>query len=348
MIYGNGTAQAAEAKSFLHDLTCIAGLRSSNQRTNGPIAFSSSDSSAAYTVCDEVINRAFNDIDSAINKLSGVYVKEHLTKARAGDKYWTSKDIAIALVYLAECLNLYWDDLNATTYEVDAFKKTFFGKTVETYGRFASVAQQAQANAPTSSTPTSNAPKATRASRTPGATAKNPYKTSGPQSGNVRGLQGAAGVKVYANGNEVFKIIGSNSASKNIPTVFVRPLSPSGAAGATTNKIFVNSGNGYTDCACWFDDLSDANNFLVKVLNNSTIPAGISNLHVVKTKADPNGYFMIDTEYGICAIQASKLNEALAEAVIDEDLDEENGWEKVGARITNEEYEALTQSMLKY
>ena len=56
---------------------------------------------------------------------------------------------------------------------------------------------------------------------------------------------------------------------------------------------------------------------------------------------------MIGTEYGICAIQASKLNEALAEAITEDcATDEDNGWERVGERITNEEFEARTQAYI--
>jgi hypothetical protein len=35
---------------------------------------------------------------------------------------------------------------------------------------------------------------------------------------------------------------------------------------------------------------------------------------VAKQKADPNGYFKVETDYGIAYIKASKLNEAMEEA----------------------------------
>ena len=347
-VYSKGSADAAAAKSFLHDLTCIAGFRSNNQRTNGPLAFTSKQAAAATALCNEVINRSFNDVDAAIFSLSGTYVKAHLTKPRAADRAWWSEDIATALVYLAECLNIYWNDLNATTYEVNAFKKTILGKKVEEYGRFASTLQNAAANAPTTTgipTKTSRAPKA-KASTTNTGAVKSTYKSTGPQSSKIRDLQGTPGTKVYANGPLVYKIVGTNASSKNTPSVFVRPISASGATGST-NKIFVNSGNGYTDCTCWFDDPNEANDFLAKVLSNCTIQAGISNLHVAKAKADQNGYFMIGTEYGVCAIQASKLNEALEEDLI-ENFDTENTvWDRAYADASDDDKQELNYYMRK-
>jgi hypothetical protein len=243
---------------------------------------------------------------------------------------------------MAECLGLYWDDLNATQYEIDTFKKTLLGQAVDSFDRFAS-------KIPVPKQP--RAPRSTTAGT--GSVPNNTYKSSGPQSANIRDLHGTAGVKVYAQNTEVYRIIGTNSASKNIPTVFVKPLSPSGNLNGT-NKVFVSSGNGYTDCACWFDDLNAAQDFLSKVLANASITNNISNLHIVRNKPDSNGYFLVGTEFGECAISAKKLNEALvettdeAELMEQTELEEDNGWERVGKRITKEEFDALSQSMLKY
>lgn len=347
----NSAAERSAAKSFLHDLTCIAGLRSSSQRTNGVPMMSSNMSNVAYDVCNEVLKRAFNDVDSSIKALSGVTALDSLTKqSRCNSISWSATDVARALVYLAECLDLYWDDLNASVYEVDTFKKTLLGAAVEKYQRFTSNLQAAtQAVAQTAT-----APRAASA-RTPRGQGTSSQKPVGPQSANVRDLKGTPGTKLSANGSVVYRIIGDNSTSRNVPTVFVRPLSSSGAKGST-NKIFINSGNGYTDMACWFDDRRDADDFLAKVLGNFTLPANISNLRVVQSKADSNGYFIVGTELGECAIRARQLNEALKESIdddydtvpLEEDDEEENGWEKVGARMTNEEFNALMDSMLKY
>lgn len=354
-VYSKNSADARAAKSFLHDLTCVAGLRGNNQRTNenGSLSMSSYYSNAALELCNEVLNRSFNDVDTSIRKLDGLSVKADLTKTRAKTKTWTADEIATALVYLAECLNLYWDDVNATQYEIDSFKDTILGKKVELYGRFTSVLQAAQAAAPTSNINTS-APRS-RTNRAAGQPPKNNYKSTGPQSGNVRDLHGTPGQKVYAQNNVVFRIVGTIANSKNVASAFVRPLTPSGATGST-NKVFVNSGNGYTDCVCWFDDLHEANIFFTKLTNSSNVKNNITNLQIVKNKPDNNGYYLVGTEFGECAISAKKLNEALGEAVEDaadidtesDILEEDNGWERVGAKLTREEFRELTQSMLKY
>lgn len=352
-VYAKNSADARAAKSFLHDLACVSGLRSNNQRSNGngSLSISTFYSTTAQELCDEVLNRGFNDVDAAIRKLDGLQVSSDLTKARPKLKTWSADEIATALVYLAECLNLYWDDLNATQYELDAFKDTILGKKVAAYGRYTSVLQAQMANAPTSNIGTNK----TTTSRTAGQPPKNNYKSTGPQSGNVRDLHGTPGQKVFAQGNTVFRIVGTIANSRNVASAFVRPLSPTGASGST-NKVFVNSGNGYTDCICWFDDINEVNSFYTKLVNNANIKSNITNLQIVKNKPDTNGYYLVGTEYGECAIAAKKLNEALGEAVEDisesiadaDVLEEDNGWERVGARITKEEYEKLTQNMLKY
>ena len=101
--------------------------------------------------------------------------------------------------------------------------------------------------------------------------------------------------KVYAEGPFIYKIIGDNPQSKNTPNVFIKPLSASGASGST-NKILFSSGNGYTDCTCYFDDPNDAQEGLFLSWNskNNRVPANAIKLThvVVKNKADANGYFL--------------------------------------------------------
>ena len=351
-IYTKGSAEANAAKSFLHDLTYVAGVRTDNQRTNCAVGMSSYSKSASI-VCDEVLNRAFNDVDSAINNLSYISVPDHLTKARYGTKTWHASEIATALVYLAECLNLFWDDLNATPYQVDAFKKTILGQEVFNRGRVTSVLQTAIANAPVASAPATSRTRTPRASGGAGTSSSgtgSSQKPVGPQSANARDLKGTPGNKLIANGSSVFRIIGDATNSSNTPKVFVRPLDSNGAAGST-NKVFFNSGQGYRDYTCWFDDVHDAKQFLEKIQNAGRVPANISNPRVVERKADARGYFIVGTEFGPCAISAYQLNEELREMLENMenvDVEEDNGWERVGQRMTNEDFDALQTNMLKY
>lgn len=300
-IFTTPEAEAA-AKAWLHDLTLAAGLHSNNKRSYSN-AFSNFNRSGfkqdAVVVCDELVNRDFNNIDSNIRSLSHYGFYTPLTGSSQRSKYLKPEAIAKAIVYMAELLNIYWDDTIRTPFEVDEFKKTLLGSAVYKYGRYISaIKDKATRNTSSSS------------SRAPGQPPKNNYKQSGPQSGNVRDLIGNPGEKVIAEGNFIYKIIGDNPQSKNTPNVFVKPLSASGATG-NTNKIFISSGNGYTDCTCYFDDPNDAQDFLNKIENAGRVPVNVTNLRVVKNRADANGYFLVGTEFGTCAISAKTLNEAL-------------------------------------
>lgn len=286
----------------------------------------------AKVICDELINRDFANIDSAIHtirKWMPIYNGERSPK---------SEDIAKMIVYAAELLGLYWDDTLKTPYETDEFRKTLLGSAVFKYNRLISAIK----DKPTKASSSTGGGAQTK---TPGQPPQNNYKQSGPQSGNVRDLKdlnggvGTPGMKVTAKGPYIFRIIGENDQSKNTPNVFIKPLSASGATGST-NKIFFSSGNGYTDCTCWFDDENDAQDFLDKIIANGRVPANVTNPRVVKKAADKNGYFLVGTEFGIVAVSARTLNEALTEAMNNKE-DLTGGWEKATASYTKEELEDL-------
>lgn len=324
------------AKAWLHDLTLAAGVRSKNQRPNGSAKFSSGFVQNATIVCNEVINRDFANVDQAVRGLSHIRFDANMDPAgRSSWKSFKPEGIAKSLVYLAELLGIYWDDTIRTPYEIDEFKNTMLGAAVYKYNRYISAIPSKSRRASSSGTAQTSNGGAAASAQPP----KNGYKQSGPQSGNVRDLQGNPGEKVYAEGNFIYKIIGDNPQSKNIPNVFVKPLSASGAVGQT-NRIFISSGNGYTDCTCYFDDPNDATAFLNKILQKYTLPSNITNLRVVKNKADSNGYFLVGTEFGVCAVSAKTLNEALSESV-NETLDRKVDWEKATAGYKQEELDEL-------
>jgi hypothetical protein len=348
-VFRKGSMDARKAKAFLHDITFAAGLRSNNQRQNGSVSLPSNLIPSADAVCKEVINRAFNDVDSDIRNLTYVDFGDSLTSARLKAIRFDTDEVARALVYLAECLNVYWDDLNASVHEKETFSKTILGRAVQSYGRFTSMINttpSAAAQMPTANNAGGTSSPRQSSPRVPGQPPKNGYKSSGPQSANVRDLQGTPGSKVFAQGGTVYRIIGDDSQSKNIPTAFVRPLTASGATGST-NKVYVNSGNGYTDCVCWFDDLSEAQSFLNKVVANTTIKSSITNLRIVRNNPDANGYFLVGTEYGVCAISAKKLNEALEETLIEEIDTENTCWDKQCSESSVENKKELQYYMRK-
>lgn len=345
------TTPAAEtaAKAWMHDVMVTAGILSSSQRSGAgselyfsyyhdvPVADSTK-------ICDELINRDFMNIDSSINKLSGYRFFPSLNTASSAKKYSTDA-IAKAIVYCAECFGLYWDDTIRTPYEIEEFKKTILGEAVYKYGRYISAIKDKSTKAKASNAG-AGTPRA--ASSAP----QNGYKQSGPQSGNVRGLLGNPGDKVFADGPVSYRIEG-DKIQTNTPRVFIKPLTASGAAG-NSNKVYISSGNGYTDCTCYFDDPNEAQNFLNKVLQdlNTLIQekraiAGISNLHVAKVKSDPNGYFLVSTEYGACAVSAKTLNEALTEAVKEDETVRTPSWEKATEGYSRADIEELHTWMRK-
>jgi hypothetical protein len=324
------------AKALLHDITLAAGIRTNSQRTGRSArygqSFSSSYVTAAKAVCDELTNRDFNNIDSSLNEIAGYSFNASFTVVTW--KRYKPEGVAKAIVYMAELLNLYWDDTIRTPYEIDEFKKTILGTAVYKYGRYLSAL-----NGKTTKRAAASSGSGASAGTAPSAP-QNGYKQSGPQSGNVRDLQGNPGDKVFADTALIYKII-ADKVGKNTPNVFIKPLSASGATG-NTNKIFISSGNGYTDCTCYFDDPNDAQTFLNKIIQNNRVPANINNLRVVKMSADKNGYFLVGTEFGVVAVSAKTLNEALTEAV-----DESGGWEKATATYTKEELDELHTWMRK-
>ena len=305
------TTQAGKewAMSWFHEIAVAGGYAAS--KTGRTSSFDASATApAAAAVCDELIERNFADIDAELQKLS--HYSFPPTLAGPGRIYKKSDDLAKALVFAASRLGLYWDDTIHTPYEIDAFKGTKLGTMVYKYGLLVSMVKPARAKKSTSST------SASAGSQT-AAQPQNTYKQSGGHKDEIRdhiGLNGSF-EKVYANSQFIYKIEGESTTSKtNIPTVFVKPITK-GAEINGTNKVYFGSGNGYTDCTCFFDELTDADNFLATISSSGKVPANISNLKVVKKYADKNGYFIVGTEFGPCAIQAKKLNEALEEDIVE-------------------------------
>ena len=334
------TTPAAEqaAKRWLAMVTVAGGLRTDASLGN---VGDSNFKTYAAEICDELVNRDFDNIDKSIRSISyyGFYMP-----GSSKTKHLKPEQIAKCIVYMAEQVQLYWDDTVRTPYEIDEFKKTYLGKAVYAYGRYISAVQDkttksVASNAASSSTNTASS----QGSSQP----KNGYKQSGPQSGNVRDLRdldgvspGTPGQKCFARGQFIYRIIGDNPQSKNTPNAFINPLSSSGEARGGTNKVKFSSGNGYSDCTCFFDELSDATAFLNQLIQNNRIPVNVTNPRVVKNNADKNGYFLVGTEFGVCAISAKKLNEALNEAINEEPMREVN-WEKATEGYSKEELNEL-------
>ena len=329
------TTSAAEsaAKTWLSIVTVAGGLRTDPNINSG---INAEFVQHATAICDELVNRNFDNIDNNIRRIAYYGIRFN-----GKHKRFNEEQIAKCIVYMAELVQLYWDDTVRTPYEIDEFKKTYLGQAVYTYGRYISAIPDKTLRARNTKSASGGASSNTNtnSSASNNNQPKNGYKQSGPQSGNARDLKGNPGDKVLADGGIVYKIIGDDASSKNVPNVFVNPLISSGAAG-DTNKVKFSSGNGYSDCTCFFDDMQDAIDFLNKIIQNNRVPVNVSNPRLVKCKADPNGYFIVGTEFGDCAISAKKLNEALAEA-LNEEAPREVNWEKATEGYTKEELAEL-------
>lgn len=330
-IFTTPETQAA-AKSLMHDIMVAAGIRKSQRQNTSHNFTYPAQIAATQAICDELVNRDFKNIDTSIREVAACSFQATINGG--GWKSFNADKVAKAIVYMAELLNLYWDDTNVTPYEIDEFKKTILGDAVYRYGRYISAIQDPK----TKSTSSKNSNAAVQG------TSANSGKPVGPQSANIRDLldingnPGTPGQKVTASGDVMFKIVGDKGTGKNVPNAFINPLSRSGASGST-NKVKFSSGNGWTDCTCLFDDPNEANDFLAKLLKNDQAAVN-ANAQIRKIPADPNGYFLVGTEYGRCAISARKMNEALAEAT---KLTEERGadWEKATERYSEKEIQEL-------
>lgn len=331
-IFTTKSSQRA-ARAFMHDIAVVANV-ATDQRTGSAsgYGFPSWNRDDAKEIMDEIVNRSFKDIDVSIDTFAYRYFKNSLTSRGAKQQY-TREEVAMAIVYFAELLGLYWDDTLRTSYELDEFKKTYLGAAVFKYGRHISAISD--------NTPSKKAPSSTRASGQP---PKNNYKQSGGQSGNVRDLQdangnpGTPGQKVSVSGGEVFRIVGKSTNTSKIVHVHIKPLSKNGAANGT-NKVYVNTSAGYSDCSCYFDSYSKALDFFNKVNKNVTLPTDVYDLEIVRRKANSNGYFFVGTELGQCMVEASKLNEALS----CDELEEGYNWGKVMENMDKDELADLTK-----
>lgn len=290
-------------------------------------------STAARTICDFVKFRPmkyqdFESVDQALAYLESYsFVNDLAATTCYGN--WTRKKAPMLAKYLANFLHengIYWNNLNSTTYEMDEIKKTLIGKTLFEFGCFASQYKKPGTKV-TRTTSTKQA----------GQAPQNPYKASGAQSSKVINLVGQPGQKLFSNISVCYCIEADKTAS-NVPNAFIKPLDAKYNQNNVAQVLF-GSGNGYTDCKCWFDDLNDVNNFLIQVQNK--FGSKFNNIHISKAKADKNGYFIVKTEFGNCAIKASKLNEELQEEV-------EINEEKPSFELNESNIEAYTDAFYKY
>lgn len=229
------------------------------------------------------------------------------------------EEFALGIALVAKQMGLFWDDTALAVHEKQQFENTYLGAAVAKAEVYLSQQGTNNANAPKPQAKTGVT--RTTTPRQAGAAPANNYKSTGPQSGNVRDLKGTPGQKEKLTGT-VFKVEGVNAKSaKNKAKLFIKPLDTSAPGG--TNKVMMGSANGYTDCVCHFDNANDADSFLRQWAQDNPTQTQFTNVQVVRKTADSNGYYRVGTNYGDCYISAGKLNEDIFEQVEqEEDLQE--------------------------
>lgn len=322
----------AEAKGFLLDLFWQGGLiqpgdtsigQNLSRRWTGMSAYSLKNHIKA--ICTEITHRNFDffTVESALTALADAkFFVDPKAFGRVRGARMVKRSADTIAGYIADfCAEqgIYWDDVNTnkTVNEMDQYRQTTLGGKLWNFECFLSQ-QLNKGNTTTASAATttgrqtSTSTNTTRAPKAPGQGPANPYKSSGPQSGNARDLKGQPNQKVYANTNVSFCIMADNAKSASPAYALVKPLSKQGDNGNGTNRVFVSSSHGYADCTCYFDDINDANAFLAKCVAKNW-GSDISNLRIVKKASERNGYFLVGTEFGDCAISAKRMNEAAKE-----------------------------------
>lgn len=242
----------------------------------------------------------FTEIDDILKNFSSIRFSPVIDQYTWGDR--VRKKPEMLARYLANfCAEnkIYWSNTLSTPYEMDEIKNTIFGKALWDFQCFV-----------TQGTTISNRAKTTK---TPGQPPQNNYKSLGGLSDKVTILVGNPGDKKYINNSEVY-CIEADKLGKNTPCIFVTPISNSGQAVSSTRAASVNlgSGNGYSDCKLWWDNLVNAQAFLLDCQTKFS-NSKFQNLHVAKARPDSNGYFEVSTEFGNAYIKASRLNEEISE-----------------------------------
>ena len=329
--------QAQTAKAWLHDIFVLGGAISQPKRPIPAAAYremygytysypnriwSKNATANAKYLCEQIENRlvdyqVFTECDKKLDFFSGAWFIPDLHETNANARTTRKKPEILAKYIAYFCLTnkFWWDDSLATTYEMEEITKTTLGAALFEFNCFTSQED-----------PTKSKQRATRHAASTNTSTTTPaqstgpvsgYKSSGPHSGEIPNLIGTAGVKENILASLMY-CVQADKIGKNTPNAFITPLNTTTTGNiikvdkATAETVKFGSGNGYTDCTCWFADINQATDFAIKCQNKFGVK--YTNIGIAKAKTDPNGYYKVSTEFGECYIKAKKLNEALEKA----------------------------------
>jgi hypothetical protein len=300
--------EAAWSHAVLHDIFEAGGLIKSSSRTysyNNIKEYGSVDSAKA--ICDEIKFRNF-DFPKLDIPIRTIAARSFNQLHEPGRKLLTENQIANIIAAFCAEKEIFWDDVNTlrTTVEMETYAKSTLGKACLNFKCFLSQQSKTKTTASRSKTIDPSTGKAVPTSG---------YKSSGPKSGIIKGLIGEPGEKIILPKSDTLFVIVCDSAKKKKQYVFIDPLSPI----TEVNKIRFGDPSGWSCCKVFFDSMLAADEAIEAIKSGSfRVLDGITGFHIERQKADPNGYFKVNTELGAVYVKASKLNEALEEALAEE------------------------------
>jgi hypothetical protein len=330
--------QITIAKSWLHDIFVAGGIYPTPKR-----AVASDDYYYMYgtsphynqarrtTLCQnatelcgiiksrKVDTKVFLRLDELLN----FFENQRFLNALDAPRVWDSviKKAPMLAKYIAWfCAEyqFYWDDSAASTYEMAEINNTIMGKTLKSFGGFASQHAPKAAKTTTAGSGTTT----TATPRTPGQPPQNNFKSRGALSGSAVDLKSIPGQKEHLS-TPIYCVNGVDSNGTVLEdTAYIRPVEadPKSQAKYTinnTNKVLFGKAKGYGYCQVYFTSKQAADDFCAQLIaSNPGVNPNVALIKVCQLKsALANGYFMIGTEFGSVFISASKLNENIQEAI---------------------------------
>jgi hypothetical protein len=192
---------------------------------------------------------------------------------------------------------------------METYRKSYLGRACWEFGCFLS--QNVSKKAPKTRTPRI----AAAAGGTRSGAPTSGYKTSGPKSGLIKGLIGKPGEKIKFPAGEHLYVIVCDSTKPKTQYVYIDPLTYV----ADVNKVKLGDPSGYSACKLFYTGISAAEEAIEGIKAGKVkIPDYVTGFTIKKQSADPNGFFNVMTELGPAYVKASKLNEAIKEALAEE------------------------------
>lgn len=300
------SVESSWSQAVLHDIFEAGGLVKKPVRTYASNSIVSCDEvPAAQAICNEIKFRNFDfpGLNDAFKRLAAYAVFRQLHVS--GSKRLTENQLANIIAAFCAEQEIFWDDVNThkTTVEMEVFQKTILGKACWDFRCFLSQRAGGKTRAAASRVIDPSTGKVIP---------KSGYKSSGPKSGIIKGLIGEPGEKIILPTGDTLFVIVCDSPKKKKQYVFIDPLSPI----TETNKIRFGDPSGWSCCKVFFDSMIKADEAIKAIESGSfRVPTDITGFHIERQKVDPNGYFKVNTELGAVYVKASKLNEAIEEAL---------------------------------